>query len=175
VATALDRVMPNRRAIELSAVHTLRALRPPLDADEIARLTAAWEHLPPWPETSEVLLEVRSRPLILAALSNGDAEMLQAMLERLPVRFDHVVSTEGGPFKPHPAVYGRALRALEIPAEGLLHVAGSATDAMGATAAGIRTVWINRTGDAVVDPRYAPAYEFPDLRGVVSILQHDAL
>ncbi|HEY6101943.1 MAG TPA: HAD-IA family hydrolase [bacterium] len=173
VATALDReAPPNRRAIELSASYVLRTLHPPLDTGELSRLTAAWEHLPPWPEAGEVLLEVRARPLILAALSNGDMGMLHTLLGRLPVRFDHVISTEGGPSKPHPAVYMRALRVLEIPAENLLHVAGSPTDAMGATAAGIRTVWINRSGDAVLDPSYAPAHECSDLSGVLSILHN---
>lgn len=175
VATALDReTPPNRRAIELSASYVLRTLHPPLDTGELARLTAAWEHLPPWPEAGEVLHEVRARPLVLAALSNGDAGMLHALLARLPVRFEHVISTEGGPFKPHPSVYERALRVLEIPAENLLHVAGSPTDAMGATAAGIRTVWINRSGDAVLDPRYAPAHECPDLRGVLPVLEAES-
>ena len=174
VTTALDGEMPpNRRAIERSALHALRALDPPLDADEIGLLIAAWEHLPPWPDAAEVLREVRTRPLILAALSNGDTDMLQTLLGRLPVRFDHVISTEGGPFKPHPAVYERALRILAIPAENLLHVAGSPTDAMGATAAGIRTVWINRSADTVLDPRYAPAHEFPDLRSVRHVLEAD--
>jgi 2-haloacid dehalogenase len=175
VATALDReTAANRRAIELSAVYALRALQPPLDADELARLIGAWEYLPPWPEVAEVLHNVRARPIVLAALSNGDAGMLHALLGRLSVRFDHVISAEGGPFKPHPAVYAKALRVLRISAEDLLHVAGSPTDAMGATAAGIRTVWINRGGDAVVDPRFAPAHEFPDLRGVLSVLHNSA-
>ena len=55
-------------------------------------------------------------------------------------------------------------------AEELLHVAGSPTDAMGATAAGTRTVWINRTGDTVIEPALAPAYEVADLRGVLEML-----
>ena len=171
IATALGRDAPtNRRAIERSAAYTLRTQDPPLSADELTRLGDAWEHLPPWPEVADVLLAVRARPLLLAALSNGDAGMLHTLLARLPVRFDHVISTEGGPFKPHPAVYQKALRVLGISSDELLHVAGSPTDAMGATAAGIRTLWINRGGDAVVEPTFAPAHEGPDLRHVLSIL-----
>lgn len=174
VATALGtgagRGLRHRRVIEASAAQTLRTLDPVPTADELARLTAAWEHLPPWPEVAGVLPVVRARPLVLAALSNGDADMLHVLLGRLPVRFDQIISTGGSPFKPHPAVYERAVRVLDVPAGDLLHIAGSATDAMGATAAGIRTLWVNRTGDAVVEPRVAPAHQTDDLSGVLRIL-----
>ena len=85
--------------------------------------------------------------------------------------FDRIISTEGGKFKPHPSVYARALSALGVARDELLHVAGSATDAAGATAFGIRTVWVNRAGQLVADPRFAPAYDVRDLRGVLSILE----
>src|SRR5881396_42719 len=111
----------NRTALDASARQTLAALRPPLSADELARLLDAWETLPLWPEAVGVLTEVRRRP----------------------VTFDRIISTEGGKFKPHPSVYARALSALGVARDELLHVAGSATDAAGATAFGIRTVWVN--------------------------------
>jgi 2-haloacid dehalogenase len=172
----------NRRAIERSAAYALRGvIDSPLTTVELVQLTAAWEHLPPWPETAGVLQTVRAwpqtasspparAPLILGALSNGDAGMLSALLAGLPLRFDHVISTEGGPFKPHRTVYEKALRAMGLPAEGLLHVAGSPTDAMGATAAGIRTLWVNRAGDAVIEPTLRPAHESHDLHSVLDIL-----
>lgn len=59
---------------------------------------------------------------------------------------------------------------LDVGADELLHVAGSATDAMGATAAGLITLWVNRSGDAVVDPRFAPTHEGADLHAVVRVL-----
>ncbi len=160
----------NRTALEASVRQTLRALTPPLSADELTDLTRAWETLPPWPEAGAVLTQVRRRPFVLGALSNGDADMLTALLRRLPVPFEHIVSTEGRRFKPHPSVYAHALAVLRVGKDELLHVAGSAPDAAGATAFGIRTVWVNRAGDAVADPRYAPAHEVPDLHGVIEIL-----
>ncbi|MBI3998572.1 MAG: HAD hydrolase-like protein, partial [Armatimonadetes bacterium] len=88
-----------------------------------------------------------------------------------PVPFDAIVSSEGGKFKPHPSAYQRALERLGVRAEDLLHVAGSPTDAMGATAFGIRTVWVNRAGDAVLDPRFAPAHEVTDLTGISALVE----
>ncbi|MDR7522743.1 MAG: HAD hydrolase-like protein [Armatimonadota bacterium] len=84
--------------------------------------------------------------------------------------FDAVTSTQGEKFKPHPSVYRKALRTLGVAAEDLLHVAGSPTDAMGATAEGIRTVWVNRAGDTVADPRLARAHEIRDLVGLPELL-----
>lgn len=172
VANSLEREpASNRRAIEASAQYTLRGLEPHLTADELAALVGAWEDLPPWPESAEVLAEVRRRGFVLATLSNGDTNMLRRLLARtLPVKFDHVISEEGGRFKPHPSAYRRALEVLGLPAEQILHVAGGASDALGATAFGLRTVWMNRTGDAVIDARFAPAHEVADLRGVLALL-----
>ena len=161
----------NRKAIETSVRYTLRGLEPPVTPDELRALVDAWEDLPPWPEAAEVLEEVRRRGFGLATLSNGDEDMLRRLVAAtLPVPFDQVISTEGGRFKPHPSAYQRALEILRVQRDELLHVAGGAPDAMGATAFGIRTVWVNRAADAVVDSQYAPAYQVGDLRGVLEVL-----
>lgn len=171
VANSLEREgASNRKAVELSAQYALRRLVPSPTPDELRTLTGAWERLPAWPEADEVLKEVRKRPLMLGAVSNGDEGMLRTLLGTLAVPFDHIISTEGGRFKPHPSIYRKALDVLGIQAEELLHVSGSPQDAMGATAAGIRTLWVNRVGDAVLDPALAPAFEVADLRGVVHLL-----
>lgn len=171
IANSLDREpASNRKAIEASARYALRALDPPLRDEEVRPLVAVWEDLPPWPEAAEVLEEVRRRGLVLATLSNGDEDMLRALVANLGVAFDGVISTEGGKFKPHPSAYHRALEALGVRREEWLHVAGGAPDAAGATAAGVRTVWVNRQADAVIDSRYNPAHQVTDLRGVLPLL-----
>ncbi|HEV2440419.1 MAG TPA: HAD-IA family hydrolase [bacterium] len=171
LANSLDREpASNRAAIEASARHTLRGVAPEIAPAEMDALVAAWERLPAWPEAAEVLAEVRRRPLTLGVLSNGDYGMLDALMRTFPVRFDRIVSVEGGKFKPHPSVYRKTLAEMGVSAENLLHVAGSPSDAAGATAAGLRTIWINRAADAVLDPRFAPAHESADLRGVLALL-----
>ena len=171
IANSLDREpASNRRAIDASLRYALRHLVPTLTDAEVHELTAAWEDLPPWPEVVDVLRELRRRPLVLATLSNGDAAMLRALLARLPVPFDHILSSEGGRFKPHPSVYRKALETLGVSPAEWLHVAGSATDAMGATASGIRTLWVNRFDEVVDDPRFSPAHQAVDLRGVLNVL-----
>src|SRR5215469_13993810 len=159
LANSLDREpASNRAAIEASARYVLRAFAPPVAGAELEALVAAWERLPPWPEAAEVLADVRRRPLTLAVLSNGDFAMLSALMQTFPIPFDRIVSVEGGKFKPHPSLYRKALTEMGMRTEELLHVAGSASDAAGATAAGIRTIWINRAAEAVLDPRFTPAH-----------------
>lgn len=171
IANSLDlEPAQNRRAIEASARYTLRGIRPPLTGQEIQVLVDTWEHLPPWPETIEVLRQIRQHPLIVGALSNGDEGMLRALLASLPVKFDVIISTEGGKYKPHPSVYRKALERLGAGVDDWLHVAGSSSDAMGATAAGIQTAWVNRKGDAVLDSRFAPAHEVADLGGIAKLI-----
>jgi len=161
----------NRTAIETAARFALRQFVPPLSRQETRSLLAVWEQLPAWPETAEVLAVVRAKPLILATLSNGDEDMLRPLLGTLPVKFDHHISTQGAKFKPDRSIYERTVQALGVPAGDLLHVAGSGTDAMGATAVGIRTLWINRSGEPVLDPKYGPSYEGRHLRAVFRILE----
>lgn len=171
LANSLDREpASNRAAIEASARYVLRSFAPEAGPAEMEALAGAWERLPAWPEAPEVLAEVRRRPHALAVLSNGDYGMLNALMRTFPVRFDRIVSVEGGKFKPHPSVYRKALAEMDVRAEDLLHVAGSPTDAAGATSAGLRTIWINRAGDAVLDPRFTPAHQAADLHGVLSLL-----
>ena len=171
LANSLDREpASNRAAIEASLRYTLRGPAPEIVPADMAALVGAWERLPAWPEAAEALAEVRRRPHALGVLSNGDYGMLDALMRTFPVRFDRIVSVEGGKFKPHPSVYRKTLAEMGVSAEDLLHVAGSPSDAAGATAAGLRTIWINRAADAVLDPRFAPAHQSADLRGILPLL-----
>ena len=161
----------NRRAILEAARYALRHIDPPPGENELDDLTSTWERLTPWPEALEVLAAVRREPVRLGALSNGDEDMLQALLRTLPVAFDVVVSTEGPKFKPHPSVYAKALEMCHATTDTFVHVAGSVNDAMGATAAGIETIWTNRTGDTALDRRFAPAHEVSDLRAALAVIR----
>ncbi len=134
-------------------------------------LVAAWYPLRPWPEAPEVLRELRSRGCELALLSNGDRAMLEAIAAELPVRLDHMFSTEdSGVYKPDPEVYDLPVRALGVARENYLHVAGGANDVIGAKSAGVACYWNNRTGDRVLLPEFAADAEGPDLRGVLDML-----
>lgn len=112
-----------------------------------SRLLDAWLDVAPYPEVPGALSTLGPRPL--AVLSNGNPDMLEAGLAAagLRERFDHVLSVEdAGIYKPHPSAYQLALEAFKLPAERILFVSSNAWDAAGARSAGLRVVWVNRTG-----------------------------
>ena len=135
-------------------------------------LLMAWDRLTPWPEAPLVLETLASRGYALALLSNGDRDMLQALAASLDVPFAHIFSSEdAGSYKPHPAIYELPMRTPGLARSQVLHVAGAANDALGATATGMRCYWSNRTGDVPLDPAYAPAFQGRNLEGLLELLR----
>lgn len=99
------------------------------------------------PATMEVLSEI-GRERSLALVSNFDyAPYVHRLMTRweLEPLFDTIlVSDAVGMRKPHPGIFERALRDLELTAEEVVHVGDSPDDIEGAFRAGIRPVWIDR-------------------------------
>jgi 2-haloacid dehalogenase len=142
-----------------------------LTEEQRRELVMAWDRLTPWPEVPAVLEALKVRGYALAILSNGDKVMLTALAKRLPVRIDHICSSEeAGADKPHPDVYALPRRTLGIARHAILHVAGGANDALGAVAAGLPCYWSNRNHEVVLDPAFAPTYDRPDLEGLLEVL-----
>ncbi len=83
----------------------------------------------------------------LVALTNGNAD-----LEKIGIRhlFDDVVAAaEAGFAKPARQIFEHAIARSGYSCEAILHVGDHPeTDVNGAREAGLRTVWINRNGDA---------------------------
>ena len=160
------------------AVITRRALdyalsRAQLDLAEDSRqdLVAIWDRLQLWPEAEEVLTEVRERDYVVGLLSNGDEVMLQRLAALLPIACDHIfASEEAGYYKPHPRVYELTLKTLGLASDRVLHVAGSATDVLGAKAAGVHCAWSNRKQDKLLDDSYRADYEFENLVGLLDVI-----
>lgn len=152
-----------RKATARALDYALATFKLDLPYAERETLVCAWNRLNPWPDVPRVLEALRGRGYRLALLSNGDQAMLEALAERLP-GIEAVLSAErAGAYKPHPNVYWYALNTLEVDRDTLVHVAGSATDVMGARSAGLYCVWSNRVNDRPVDPRFEPTFEVPDL------------
>jgi 2-haloacid dehalogenase len=117
-----------------------------------ARLLQAYENLSPYPDAVAALAKLRGRGLRLAALSNGDSDMLEAALVSANLRplFDAVLSV--APlriFKPDRRVYELGRDWAGVAADEIAFVSSNAWDAGGAAAFGFRTFWINRTDQPV--------------------------
>ena len=123
------------------------------------------EALPGWrafPEVRGALEELRTRGWKLAILSNTDDDFIAASQVQIGVPFDEVVvAQEIGSYKPSHRHWEEFFDRTRAPREGHVHVAGSQFhDIVPANELGLRSVWINRTGE----PRLAePTRELPDL------------
>jgi len=126
--------------------YTLKFFHLASSEDRLKGLVDTWSDLNPFPDVREGLLQLKNR-YVIGMLSNGDQAMLISLAKRLGVEFHSIVSAErAGAYKPHPKIYKEALRLMGNDPSHILHVAGSARDAIGAKAVGMKTAWINRKG-----------------------------
>jgi putative hydrolase of the HAD superfamily len=142
---------------------------------------AAWQPARQLASTTHALLEsLRDRGLRLGLVSNAldPPELLHRDLRQLGVaeRLDVAVfSSEVGWRKPHPAIFERALGALEVAAENALFVGDTlATDIAGAAALGMRTcqaVWFRADADATGPEPEFRAFTQTDVLAVVARLR----
>ena len=116
------------------------------------------ESLPGWrafPEVHGSLRELRRRGWKLAILSNTDDDFIAASQVHIDVPFDEVVvAQEIGSYKPAHRHWEEFFARTRAPREGHVHVAASLFhDIAPANELGLRSVWINRTGEtATVEP-----------------------
>ena len=112
--------------------------------DDVRTLVAAIERLRPFPEVPEALARLHKR-YRLAVLSNGDPDMLEAAKPHHGIAFDAVISVaEANAFKPNRATYEMAAAKVGLAMDEILFVANHEFDCVGAKAAGMRTVFIDR-------------------------------
>jgi 2-haloacid dehalogenase len=128
------------------------------------RLLSAYRRLDAFPEVAAALGDLRQRGLRLAALSNGDPDMLEAGLQSAGLRDSLDALLSVAPlriYKPDRRVYelGRSWAGAAAP--DIAFVSASAWDAGGAAAFGFRTFWIDRAGQP-------PEYDVPRHATVVA-------
>lgn len=133
---------------------------------------AHWRSPPLRPGTREFLSRLAVPVCVVSDVDRAD---LQAAMAHHSLTFTAVVTSEDvGAYKPDRALFTRALAALGLGADEVLHVGDSfRADVRGAHAAGIRAAWINRRGQAAPDDTPV-AYEFADLAGLLSLESSDA-
>ncbi len=137
------------------------------DPDALARSLPGWR---PFPEAPSALEELRARGWRLAILSNTDPDLLSASIERIGVPVDLcVVASEIGSYKPAHGHWERFFAESGADRGRHVHVAASHVhDVVPASELGLRSVWINRLGDAETEPR--PARELRDLAKLPEVL-----
>ncbi|QLC33945.1 haloacid dehalogenase type II [Halarchaeum sp. CBA1220] len=120
-----------------------------LDAGVADALVDAYDDLDPYPETLEAL-EALSADYETVVFSNGTPAMLDALAANtgIDAHVDGLVSADdAGALKPTPDVYEHVGRERERALADCRLVSSNAWDVAGASAAGMRTAWVNRANE----------------------------
>lgn len=162
----IQREDPGRSYREVMAVALARLGAPADEQDALGRSLPDWAV---FPEVPAALEEARARGWRLAVLSNTDRDLLDASLRRIGVPFDlSVVASEIDSYKPAPAHWEEFFARSGADRARHVHVAASLFhDVAPATALGLRTVWVNRLGEA---PGPQPDVELRSLEGLADHL-----
>jgi putative hydrolase of the HAD superfamily len=138
----------------------------------VARLNAMFfavkaQQSSPYPEVPATLEQLSPR-YRLALLTNGNTDPAQYGLDRFLDPIIHAAQV--GVAKPDPVLFDVLLEAAGVEAGETVFVGDSlADDVVGAQAAGIRAIWLNRAGDSN-DTSIVPDAEVGSLAEVASIL-----
>ncbi|HKP23321.1 MAG TPA: haloacid dehalogenase type II [Dongiaceae bacterium] len=130
------------------------------------RLLSAYRQLDAFPEVAPAIAALRQRGLRLAALSNGDPDMLEAGLRAAGLHdaLDATLSVASlRIYKPDRQVYELGRSWADAPAHDIAFVSANAWDAGGAAAFGFRTFWIDRAGQP-------PEYDIPRHATIIASL-----
>lgn len=144
-----------------------------LSDEAVRHLIDCYDRLPVFPDTLAALATVRADGHRLAVFSNGSPDMLTRVLANsgLGEYMDQQVSVDDvKAFKPAPVTYQHAARSLDAAIGQVTLVSCNAFDVVGANAAGMRTVWVNRTGatyDTIGAPPDATVIGLADLPDVL--------
>lgn len=163
--TAMGRFLPFSEVTDRALRHVAARQGVALDDKVVDRLMAAWTTLPPFPDAREALKVLGSR-YTLAVLSNADPEVLETALHNAGLRevVQVLVSAaEVRALKPSPKVYAHGAKRLGLPMEEVALVSSNGFDAIGAKAAGMRAIWVNRSGAPLDDLGLAPDLEVRSL------------
>lgn len=138
------------------------------DALEFADSIYSWQ---PFPETHDVLAELKQNSYKLIILSNIDNEIIKRSIEVMGIDFDGVVTAEEvGSYKPAHGHWEEMLRRFNAQKEEVLHVAASYIhDIIPAKEQGFDAIWINRNSEKPTR-EIKPNLEFKDLRPLPNAL-----
>ncbi|HEY7276202.1 MAG TPA: haloacid dehalogenase type II, partial [Trebonia sp.] len=146
--TAMGRYEDFRWVTSRALDFALASVGAGLPDEQVRRLVELYDHLQPFPDAAPALRTLASMGFELAVFSNGTPAMIGNCLENsgLAGFFGQRISVdEVRAFKPSPAAYRHAAGRLSRPAGQVRLVTSNAFDSVGASAAGMRTAWVNRS------------------------------
>lgn len=121
--------------------------RPGAGPDFAAMQATLHRSAPIWEDATEAVATVRETYAV-AVLSDADDDFLLPSVRASALPFEIVMSSEGlVRYKPHAEVFEAICQALSVPPSRAVYVGDAPrADVAGALHAGMRAVWLNRTG-----------------------------
>lgn len=135
-------------------------------------LLGAYLKLDAFTDAKTVLRALKSHGARTAILSNGSPAMLASAVDAAGIKgeLDAVLSVDTlKMFKPRPEVYALVTTHFKVAPGQVAFVSSNRWDAMGATAFGLRTVWVNRGNAPDEYKDFPPAAVVRDLTGLLSV------
>jgi len=126
-----------------------------LTEQEKEELLIAYKALPAFDDVKRGLEEAKDAGFRLYAFSNGKASDIELLLDRAGIGgyfLDIISVDEVHSFKPDPAVYRHFLDRASAQAEKSWLVSANPFDVIGARAAEMQAIWLQRSSDLVMDP-----------------------
>lgn len=130
-------------------------LKARLSKEKMVELLGSYRKLPPYEETESCIKSLKEKGHEIIALSNGKKDDLISLFENsgLIDYFDLIISVdEVKKFKPSPEVYELLASKANADKENTWLVSANGFDVIGAGACGLKTVWLKRSPDAILDP-----------------------
>jgi 2-haloacid dehalogenase len=166
-----------RRALHTAArFHDVELTK--AEEDELLQV---WHELDPYPDVIEGLHAIRALGYpIMGPLSNGDSEMVRVgIVDRfaeMGFEFDTYLTADlWGKNKVHPDIYLRSIEKLGLEVDEVVFVCRGQFDIVGAKAAGLKVIWVNRSGEPLEDHGYVPDWEVRDFFEVAELLEREKI
>jgi 2-haloacid dehalogenase len=161
--------MPPHRSFRTIAGESLRLAMEELGLRhtpaDLEILTSGISRMPPFPEVVGTLGTLRSMGFRLCIISNTDDEIIAGNVAQMGGHIERVITAEQArAYKPSPAIFAHAHRALGVTKDDICHVCASPLiDLTAARDLGFRCVWIDRGTGRRPLPDYRPDAVFPTL------------
>jgi 2-haloacid dehalogenase len=158
-------------------VFSCRKLGLDLNLDAQQALMSQYAKLPAFPECLAVVQQLRERGCRLAVLSNGNSQMLDAVVKTAGMQplFSHVLSVDSvQKYKTAPEAYQLGTDTLGTGARNILFVSSNCWDVCGASWFGYKTFWVNRANAPLEELGVTPHGQGSSLTDLLAFVENDA-
>lgn len=155
-------------------VFSCRKLKLELSFEAQNALMGQYAKLQAFPENLGVLEQLKTRGMKTAILSNGNPQMLDAVVKAAGMQgmFNHILSVDSvRKYKTAPEAYQLAPDVFGLAAKNMLFVSSNGWDACGATWFGYTTFWVNRADAPLEELGVTPHGQGRDLNHVLHFLE----